>query len=267
MHSIVIDNQVKFVRGRFAYGLKPSKNSFSMLRIRLNFIKQSRVNGLRMNMSAANGLVKELAQAVTDGDIDKSKELTTRMVSDGVSPTTILNEGLTKGLMVVGERFGNGDAFLTDLMLSAEAMKTGLQVVEPELKKSHVEREYVGTVVIGTVEGDIHDIGKTIVATMFEVSGFKVFDLGVDVKSDAFVQKTGESKANILGLSALLSTTMGKQQETIKVLESKGIRRDVKVMVGGAPVTPEWAKQIGADDTAPDAMLAVNKAKNLIRAS
>jgi len=218
-------------------------------------------------MSAANEMVKQLAQAVIEGDIDKSKELTTAMVSNGVSPTAILNEGLTKGLMVVGERFGNGDAFLTDLMLSAEAMKTGLQVVEPELRKSHIEREYVGTVVIGTVEGDIHDIGKTIVATMFEVSGFRVVDLGCDVKSQVFLENIGETKANILGLSALLSTTMGKQQETIKSLEAKGVRSTVKVMVGGAPVTPEWAKQIGADDTAPDAMLAVTKAKNLIHAS
>jgi len=218
-------------------------------------------------MSATNEMVKQLAQAVIEGDIDKSKELTTAMVTNGVSPTAILNEGLTKGLMVVGERFGNGDAFLTDLMLSAEAMKTGLQVVEPELRKSHVEREYVGTVVIGTVEGDIHDIGKTIVATMFEVSGFRVVDLGCDVKSQVFLEKIGETKANLLGLSALLSTTMGKQQETIKSLEAKGVRSTVKVMVGGAPVTPEWAKQIGADDTAPDAMLAVTKAKRLIHAS
>ena len=218
-------------------------------------------------MTDTNEMIKQLAQAVVDGDIDKSNELTTTMVGSGVPPTAILNEGLTKGLMVVGERFGNGDAFLTDLMLSAEAMKSGLQVVEPELKKSHIERKYVGTVVIGTVEGDIHDIGKTIVATMFEVSGFNVFDLGVDVKSQAFVEKIGESKANLLGLSALLSTTMGKQQETIKALEAKGVRSSVKVMVGGAPVTPEWAKQIGADDTAPDAMVAVTKAKNLIHAS
>ena len=218
-------------------------------------------------MSAANDLVKELAQAVIDGDIDKSKELATTMVSNGVAPTAILNEGLTKGLMAVGERFGNGDAFLTDLMLSAEAMKSGLQVVEPELRKSHVEREYVGTVVIGTVEGDIHDIGKTIVATMFEVSGFKVIDLGCDVKSQLFIEKIGESKAHILGLSALLSTTMGKQQETIKALEAKGLRSNVKVMVGGAPITPEWAQQIGADDSAPDAMLAVTRAKKLMHAS
>jgi corrinoid protein of di/trimethylamine methyltransferase len=211
--------------------------------------------------------VNELAQAVIDGDVDKSKELTTFLVSRGISPTTILNEGLTKGLMVVGDRFGNGDAFLTDLMLSAEAMKSGLQVVEPELRKSHIERQFIGTVVIGTVEGDIHDIGKTIVATMFEVSGFRVIDLGCDVKTQVFIEKTGETKADILGLSALLSTTMGKQAETIKALEEKGLRSRVKVMVGGAPITPEWAQQIGADDTAPDAMVAVTKAKKLVNAS
>jgi corrinoid protein of di/trimethylamine methyltransferase len=237
------------------------------LQIKLNFIKRILHNTSREEMSATNDSVNELVQAVIDGDIDKSKELTTMMVSRGVAPTTILNEGLTKGLMVVGERFGKGDAFLTDLMLSAEAMKSGLQVVEPELRKAHVEREYVGTVVIGTVEGDIHDIGKTIVATMFEVSGFKIIDLGCDVKSQLFIEKIGESKAHILGLSALLSTTMGKQQETIKVLVEKGLRSSVKVMVGGAPITPEWAQQIGADDSAPDAMVAVSKAKKLMHAS
>jgi len=175
-----------------------------MLQIKLNFIRSILLNVSPIEMSVTNENVKELTQAVVDGDIDKSKELTTAMISSGVPPTTILNEGLTKGLMVVGERFGNGDAFLTDLMLSAEAMKNGLQVLEPELKKSHVEREYVGTLVIGTVEGDIHDIGKTIVATMFEVNGFRVFDLGVDVKSQTFLEKIGESKAHILGLSDLL---------------------------------------------------------------
>ena len=218
-------------------------------------------------MSTGNDAVKDLVQAIIDGDIDKSKELTKTMVNSGLAPIKILNEGLTKGLMVVGERFGKGDAFLTDLMLSAEAMKSGLEIVEPELRKSHVEREYVGTIVIGTVEGDIHDIGKTIVATMFEVSGFRVIDLGCDVKSQLFIEKIGEAQANILGLSALLSTTMGKQQETIKLLEEKHIRANVKVMVGGAPITPEWALQIGADDSAPDAMLAVTKAKKLIHAS
>ncbi|MGA2625604.1 MAG: corrinoid protein [Candidatus Bathyarchaeia archaeon] len=207
-----------------------------------------------------NDLVAELVQAVTDGDIDKSKELTTRLVSLGMEPVRILTEGLTRALMIVGDRFGKGDAYLTDLMMSAEAMKTGLQVIEPELGKSKVERKYVGIVVIGTVEGDIHDIGKTIVATMFEVNGFKVYDLGCDVNTEVFVKKVEELRPNILGLSALLSTTMGKQAEVIKALTERGLRSGLKIMVGGAPVTPEWAREIGADDSAPDAVTAVSRA-------
>lgn len=211
-------------------------------------------------MSDMNDLVAELVQAVTDGDIDKSKELTTRLVSLGMEPVRILTEGLTRALMIVGDRFGKGDAYLTDLMMSAEAMKTGLQVIEPELGKSKVERKYVGIVVIGTVEGDIHDIGKTIVATMFEVNGFKVYDLGCDVNTEVFVKKVEELRPNILGLSALLSTTMGKQAEVIKALTERGLRSGLKIMVGGAPVTPEWAREIGADDSAPDAVTAVSRA-------
>ena len=208
--------------------------------------------------------VAELAQAVTDGDIDKSGELTTRLVSGGIEPARILNEGLTKGLMIVGEKFGKGEAYLTDLMMSAEAMKTGLQIIEPELRKSKVEQKYEGIVVIGTVEGDIHDIGKTIVATMFEVNGFKVYDLGADVKTDDFLRKVEEVRPNLLGLSALLSTTMVKQAEVIKALSERGHRPNVKTMVGGAPVTPEWAHKIGADDTAPDAVMAVTRGKKLL---
>ncbi|MGP8071316.1 MAG: corrinoid protein [Candidatus Bathyarchaeia archaeon] len=207
-----------------------------------------------------NDLIAELVQAVTDGDIDKSKELTTRLVSLGMEPVRILTEGLTRALMIVGDKFGKGDAYLTDLMMSAEAMKTGLQVIEPELRKSKVERKYVGIVVIGTVEGDIHDIGKTIVATMFEVNGFKVYDLGCDVNTEVFVKKVEELRPNILGLSALLSTTMGKQAEVIKALTERGLRSGLKIMVGGAPVTPEWAREIGADDSAPDAVTAVSRA-------
>ncbi len=211
-------------------------------------------------MSDMNDLIAELVQAVTDGDIDKSKELTTRLVSLGMEPVRILTEGLTRALMIVGDKFGKGDAYLTDLMMSAEAMKTGLQVIEPELRKSKVERKYVGIVVIGTVEGDIHDIGKTIVATMFEVNGFKVYDLGCDVNTEVFVKKVEELRPNILGLSALLSTTMGKQAEVIKALTERGLRSGLKIMVGGAPVTPEWAREIGADDSAPDAVTAVSRA-------
>jgi 5-methyltetrahydrofolate--homocysteine methyltransferase len=169
--------------------------------------------------------------------------------------------------MIVGDKFGRGEAYLMELMMSAQAMKSGLHVIEPELKKSKVGQKHIGIVVIGTVEGDIHDIGKTIVATMFEVNGFKVYDLGCDVKSEAFLEKVKEVKPNILGLSALLSTTMVKQAEVIKALTERGMRSGVKIMIGGAPITQEWAREIGADDSAPDAITAVSKAKALVTAS
>jgi methanogenic corrinoid protein MtbC1 len=189
-----------------------------------------------------NQLIDALCQAVIAGDQDKSQDLAGELLRIGVEPLKILTDGLTKGLSVVGERFGSGEMFLTELMLAAEAMKSGLRVVEPELKKAKVEREYIGTIVIGTVEGDIHDIGKTIVSTMLEVNGFHVYDLGTDVKTDSFMEKVAQLKPNLLGLSALLSTTMGKQEE----------------------VTPEWAQEIGADGYAPDAIAAVDIAKRLV---
>jgi corrinoid protein of di/trimethylamine methyltransferase len=211
-----------------------------------------------------NQLIDALCQAVIAGDQDKSQDLAGELLRIGVEPLKILTDGLTKGLNVVGERFGSGEMFLTELMLAAEAMKSGLRVVEPELKKAKVEREYIGTIVIGTVEGDIHDIGKTIVSTMLEVNGFHVYDLGTDVKTDSFMEKVAQLKPNLLGLSALLSTTMGKQEEVIKSLNVRGSRGNIKVLIGGAPVTPEWAQEIGADGYAPDAIAAVDIAKRLV---
>lgn len=209
-------------------------------------------------------LITALSQAVIDGDPDKSKELAGELLGLGAEPLEIITEGLTKGLAVVGEKFGTGEMFLPDLMLSAEAMKSGLKIVEPELKKSNVKREYLGIVVIGTVEGDIHDIGKKIVSSMLEVNAFSVYDLGTDVKADLFTQKVAELRPNMVGLSALLSTTMPKQAEVIKALNAKGLRNTVKVLVGGSSVTSQWAHEIGADGYAPDAIAAVHTAKGLI---
>jgi corrinoid protein of di/trimethylamine methyltransferase len=211
-----------------------------------------------------NSLVSQLVEAVTIGDLDKSTELVGKLLNLGMDPYKIFTEGLTKGLMIVGDRFGKGEVYLTDLIVSAEAMKSGLRMIEPELKKLHLDRRYNGTLVIGTVQGDIHDIGKTIVATMFEVNDFRVYDLGCDVGTELFLEKVEEIRPNLLGLSALLSTTMVKQAEVIKALTERGLRSHVKTMVGGAPVTPEWAREIGADDTAPDAVTAVSKARELI---
>jgi corrinoid protein of di/trimethylamine methyltransferase len=211
-----------------------------------------------------NQLIDALSEAVIAGDQDKSQDLAGELLRIGAEPLRILTEGLTKGLTVVGEKFGSGEMFLTELMLAAEAMKSGLKVVEPELKRSKVEREYTGTIVIGTVEGDIHDIGKTIVSTMLEVNGFRVYDLGTDVKTESFMEKVAQLRPNLLGLSALLSTTMGKQGEVIKSLNARGLSKNVKVLIGGAPVSPEWAHEIGADGYAPDAIAAVDIAKRLV---
>jgi corrinoid protein of di/trimethylamine methyltransferase len=170
------------------------------------------------------------------------------------------------GLDEVGQQFGCGEMFLPDLVLAAEAMKAAMAVLEPELNRRGAARQMLGTVVIGTVEGDIHDIGKTLVATMLSASGFKVYDLGVDVSIQSFVDKAGEVEANLIGLSALLTTTMVKQKVLIEALEEAGLRSKIKVLVGGAPVTRSWADEIGADGYSEDAIGAVAVARELVGA-
>jgi len=211
-----------------------------------------------------NELLGDIIQAIINGE-EEVEKLIRKSIELGIEPLKILNEGLIKGLRILGDKFNQGEIFLSDLMLGAEAAKKGLKLIEPELRKLNVQREFIGTVVIGTVEGDIHDIGKSIVSIMLEVNGFKVYDLGVDVPTEIFVKKVEELKPDILGLSALLSTTMVKQREVIEALNKKGIRNKVKVMIGGAPITSEWAEEIGADGYAIDAITAVNRAKELIK--
>jgi corrinoid protein of di/trimethylamine methyltransferase len=165
---------------------------------------------------------------------------------------------------IVGQKFSDGEYFLPDLIIAAEGMKMAMELLEPELRARQQTLETAGVVVIGTVKGDIHEIGKSLVATMLSANGFTVYDLGVDVPKEAFIAKIKETGANILGMSALLTTTMTQQREVIKALEEAGLRAQVKVMVGGAPVTKGWAEEIGADDYAEDAMGAVQKAKKLV---
>jgi corrinoid protein of di/trimethylamine methyltransferase len=176
---------------------------------------------------------------------------------------TIIREGLMPGMNTVGEYFGRGDYFLPDLIIAADGMKRAMELLEPELRLRQQALETPGTVVIGTVKGDIHEIGKSLVATMLSANGFKVYDLGVDVPTAAIVAKVKETGANLVGLSALLTTTMTMQREVIKALTAEGLRGQVKVMVGGAPVTKGWAEEIGADGYAEDAMGAVALAKRL----
>jgi len=205
-----------------------------------------------------------MAQSIIDGEVEEASLLAERAIAEGIDPLDAINEGFVKGLDHVGEEFGCGEMFLPDLVLAAEAMKAAVAVLEPELERTGQERAVLGRVVIGTVSGDIHDIGKTLVATMLSASGFQVYDLGVDVDVAAFAQKAREVNADIVGVSSLLTTTMVKQRDVVEALEDLGLRPRVKVMVGGAPVTHSWAAEIGADGYSEDAMGAVQLAKALV---
>ena len=212
----------------------------------------------------SNELFQEMAQSIIDGDSDVSAELARRSVDQGIDPLEAISEGFVRGVNKVGEDFAKGDAFLPELVMAGEAMKAAVAVLEPELARRGTERTMLGKVILCTVEGDIHEIGKTLVGTMLSSAGFKVFDLGVDVPVMKVVEKAREVNADIVAMSALLTTTMVHQKDVIEALEDIGIRSKVKVMVGGAPVTKEWVKQIGADGYSEDAIGAIKVAKQLL---
>jgi corrinoid protein of di/trimethylamine methyltransferase len=214
-----------------------------------------------------NELLTQISQSLVDGDPDATFTLTEQALAGGLEPLIIIREGLMPGMNTVGEFFACGDYFLPDLIIAADGMKRAMDLLEPELRARQQALETPGTVVIGTVKGDIHEIGKSLVATMLSANGFKVYDLGVDVPIASIVAKVKETRANLVGLSALLTTTMTMQREVIKTLEAEGLRGQVKVMVGGAPVTRSWAEEIGADGYAEDAMGAVALAKRLVGAA
>jgi len=209
-------------------------------------------------------LFQAMAQSVIDGDPDVAADLARRAVEQGIDPLEAINKGFVPGVDYVGEQYSKGEMFLPDLVLAGEAMKAAIAVLEPEITRKGGQRQTLGTVVIGTVEGDIHDIGKTLVATMLSVGGFRVYDLGVDVPVPTFVEKAREVNADIVGMSALLTTTMVRQRDVIEALEDAGLRSRVKVMVGGAPVTRSWAQEIGADGYSEDAIGAVAVARQLL---
>lgn len=211
-------------------------------------------------------LFKAMAQSIIEGEAEEAERLARLAIEQGIEPVEAINKGYVIGLDEVGEQFGCGEMFLPDLVQAAEAMKAAVAVLEPEMARRGSSRQILGKVIIGTVEGDIHDIGKTLVATMLSASGFQVYDLGVSVPVQKFVDKAGEVGADIVGLSALLTTTMVKQKKIIEDLAGAGLRPQVKVMVGGAPVTRSWADEIGADGFSEDAMGAVAVAKQLVGA-
>src|SRR5271157_3254280 len=212
----------------------------------------------------SNELFQKMAQSIIDGDSDAAVALAEQSVSSGLDPLQAISEGFVVGVNKVGESFAAGQAFLPELVMAGEAMKAAVATLEPEMKKRGAERKMLGKVVLATVEGDIHEIGKTLVGTMLSSSGFEVFDLGVDASPDKIIGKALEVNADIIGMSALLTTTMVKQREVIETLEKEGLRGRFKVMVGGAPVTRDWFKSIKADGYSEDAVGAVRVAKQLM---
>ena len=209
-------------------------------------------------------LFKEMAQSITDGEAEKAAELAKQSVSQGIDPLDAINKGFVAGVNYVGDQFSCGNMFLPELVMAGEAMKAAVAILEPELTKRGTERKMLGKVVLCTVEGDIHEIGKTLVGTMLSATGFQVYDMGVDVPVMKVVEKAREVNADIVAMSALLTTTMVHQKDVIEALEDVGLRGKVKVMVGGAPVTQDWVNQIGADGYSEDAIGAARVAKQLL---
>jgi 5-methyltetrahydrofolate--homocysteine methyltransferase len=206
---------------------------------------------------------EKLAQAVVDGEDEIAVETAKAALEAGFDPLACINQGLTEGMNRVGELFASGEYYLPDLIIGGETMKVALDVLEPALLETQ-EREVLGNVVIGTVQGDLHEIGKNLVATLLSASGFRVTDIGIDKSPVDFLNAAIEADADIVGASALLTTTMVVQDQIVEALDDAGLRDKVKVMIGGAPVNQAWADQIGADAYGEDAVSSVSIAKKLM---
>ncbi len=204
--------------------------------------------------------LKALADAVIKGDQKTAVEITGAALGEGMAPKEVLEQGLIAGMDVVGARFKKNEVYIPEVLISARAMKMAMELLEPALARAGVKPR--GTFVIGTVAGDLHDIGKNLVSMMMKGAGFEVVDLGVDVSPEKFVAETKNSRAQLVGMSALLTTTMPGMEKTIKALRDAGV--PAKVMIGGAPVTQDYANRVGADGYAPDAASAVDTAKSLV---
>jgi trimethylamine corrinoid protein len=211
-------------------------------------------------------LINEAMQAVVAGDEDAAVRIANKVIAAGINPIDIIKDGFGLGMIQVGHLFAKEEYALPEVLLSAEAMQKAMGLLEPHIPRKDVQTK-LGVVVIGTVQGDIHEIGKRIVATMLEVYGFEVHDLGCDVPIEQFIEKAKELNADIVASSALMTTTMVRQKKLEEALKRAGIREKVKTMVGGAAVTQEWANLIGADGYAADVTEAVERAKKLLKSS
>jgi 5-methyltetrahydrofolate--homocysteine methyltransferase len=207
-------------------------------------------------------LLESLSTAVLEGDSEKSLKLVQRGLKKELSPKEILDNGLVVGMDEVGARFKRGDMFVPEVLMSADSMAAAMKILRPLLVESGAE--LLGKIVMGTVKGDLHDIGKNLVSMMCEGAGFEVNDLGKDIDPDSFVEAVKEFNPDVLGMSALLTTTMRSMENTIKALEEAGLRDKIKIMIGGAPVTQAFSDQIGADGYASNAASAADLAKSLV---
>jgi len=208
--------------------------------------------------------MEELKQVIVDGDAPAALELTHLALAEQVAPEVLINEGLIAAMAIVGNLFEEGEIFIPEMLVAARAMQAALDILKPLLAETDIKP--IGTVILGTVKGDMHDIGKNLVKMMLQGAGFEVVDLGTDVAPEKFIQAIQEHNAKLVGLSALLTTTMQSMRLTIEAIEQSGLRNKVKIMVGGAPVTEAFSAQIRADGYAPDASRAASLAKNLMSA-
>jgi corrinoid protein of di/trimethylamine methyltransferase len=212
-------------------------------------------------------LFAAMRQSVIDGAPDTARSLAESGMQAGIGPLKAIEEGYMPGMSYVGEQFGKKQMFLPDMVASAEAMKAAMTVLEPEMKRLGTDRPSAGTVVLGTAKGDIHEIGKTLVGTLLSANGFRVHDLGVDVTAEKFAAAARELGADLVGVSALLTTTMKWQKSVIEFFDQNGLRPQVRVVIGGAPVTRQWAEEIRADGFAKDAVSAVGLVQRLMQES
>ena len=207
-------------------------------------------------------ILEEISEFLQKGKRKNVKALIEQALEEGIDPKMILKEGLMSGMSIIGGKFKREEVFVPDVMMAARAMNVGLSILEPKLVEAG--NEPIGRVVIGTVQGDLHDIGKNLTAMLLKGAGFEIYDMGVDVSAEAFLEKAEEVNADIIGLSALLSTTMSQMKEDIDLLKEKNLRDKYIVMIGGAPITNEFAEEIGADYYTPDAASAAEAAKKAV---
>jgi corrinoid protein of di/trimethylamine methyltransferase len=212
-----------------------------------------------MNQKA---LIEHVVKAILSLDENKVNELIQKAFDEKVDLTTLVNDGITVSLRKLGDRFEDGKVFLPELMKGAMIVQHNMKFLEPHIKRDELQTK--GKFVIGTVAGDLHDVGKNIICTVFSAAGYEVIDLGIDVSTETFVEKVKEERPKLLGLSALLTTTMMNQREVIEALKAEGLRGEVKILVGGAPVSGAWAKKINADGYGEDVFSGLKKAEQLL---